>query len=119
MWEGYFPTHILEVARAIRLQGHLPLKFWGKCVHNAVYIINRLPLSVLNGKSAFELLYGRSPSLQHMRTIGCLCFANTLTKGDKFELKSIGVVHMGYLATQKGYRLYNLLNNNFFVSRDV
>ncbi|XP_075074407.1 uncharacterized protein LOC142162009 [Nicotiana tabacum] len=48
--------HILEVARAIRLQGHLPLKFWGECVHAAVYIINRLPLSVLSRKSSFEII---------------------------------------------------------------
>lgn len=110
---------ILEVARAIRLQGHLPLKFWGECVHNVVCIINRLPLYVLDGKSAFELLYGRSPSLQHMRIIGCLCFAKTLTKGGKFEPKSMRIVLTGYSATQKGYRLYSLLTNIFFASRDV
>lgn len=70
--------HILEVDRAIKLQGHLPLKFWGECVQAAVYVINTLPLSVLSGKSSFEVLYGRAPSLQHMRTIGCLCFAKTI-----------------------------------------
>jgi len=111
--------HILEVAKAIRLQGHLPLKFWGECVQNVVYVINRLPLSVLNGKSAFELLYGRPPSLQHIRTIGCLCFATVVPGGDKFGPKAIGAVLMGYSATQKGYRLYSLLTNHFFVSRDV
>ncbi|KAH0738218.1 hypothetical protein KY290_036923 [Solanum tuberosum] len=111
--------HILEVARAIRLQGHLPLKFWGECVQNVVYVINRLPLSVLNGKSAFELLYRRPPSLQHMRIIGCLCFATVVPGGDKFGPKAIGEVLMGYSATHKGYRLYSLLTNHFFVSRDV
>lgn len=42
--------HIVEVARAIRLQGHLPLKFWGECVQEIIYVINRLPLSVLSEK---------------------------------------------------------------------
>ncbi|XP_019229937.1 PREDICTED: uncharacterized protein LOC109210912 [Nicotiana attenuata] len=111
--------HILEVARAIRLQGHLPLKFWGECIHATVYIINRIPLSVLSGKSSFQLMYGRAPSLQHLRVIGRLCFAKVLVGGDKLGARAIGAVHMGYSSSQKGYKLYNLLTNSFFVSRDV
>lgn len=110
--------HILEVARAIRLQGHLLLKFWRKCVHVVVYVINRLPLSVLRGKSSFEILYGRPPSLQHMRIIGCLCFASNVGGGDN-TARSTATVLMGYSSTQKGYRLYNILTNQFFVSKDV
>lgn len=49
--------HILEVARAIRLSGFLPLKFWNECVLNVVYVMNRLPMQVLSGKSPFEVLY--------------------------------------------------------------
>ncbi|XP_070015307.1 uncharacterized protein [Nicotiana sylvestris] len=87
--------HILEVARAIRLQCFLPLKVWGEYVQAIVYVINRLPLSVLSGKSSFEVVYGRVPSLQYMRTIGCLCFAKLVGEGDMFAARSIGVVLMG------------------------
>nr|XP_016495976.1 PREDICTED: uncharacterized protein LOC107814988 [Nicotiana tabacum] len=111
--------HILEVARTIRLQGYLPLKFWGECVHATIYVINRLHLSVLLGKSSFEMLYGRVPSLQHLRTIGCLCFAKVVGEKDKFAAKSVGAVLMGYSLSQKGYKLYTILTNSFFVSRDV
>ncbi|XP_019232741.1 PREDICTED: uncharacterized protein LOC109213403 [Nicotiana attenuata] len=64
-------------------------------------------------------MYGRAPSLQHPRIIGCLCFAKVLVRGDKFGARAIGVVHMGYSSSQKGYKLYDLLTNSFFVSRDV
>lgn len=58
--------------------------------------MNGLPLSVLSGKSSFEIVYGRVLSLQHMRTIGCLCFAKSVGEGDKFAGRSIGAVLMGY-----------------------
>nr|XP_016494628.1 PREDICTED: uncharacterized protein LOC107813834 [Nicotiana tabacum] len=108
--------NILEVARAIRLQGYLPLKFWGECVQATIYVINRLPLSVLSGKSSFEILYGRVPSLKHLRTIGCLCFAKVVGEKDKFAARSVGAMLMGYSLSQKGYTLYNILTNSFFIN---
>ena len=46
--------HILEVARALRFQGSIPIKFWSECVLAVVYLINRMPTSVLQGRSPYE-----------------------------------------------------------------
>ncbi|XP_070049741.1 uncharacterized protein [Nicotiana tomentosiformis] len=73
-----------------------------------------------NAKSPFEAFYGRIPNLQHLRVLGCLCYAtNVAAKSDKFASRSIPTVHMGYSSTQKGYKLYNLATKLFFVSKDV
>ena len=48
--------HIMETARAIRFQGNIPIKFWGECALAAVYIINRIPSTVLLNKSPLENL---------------------------------------------------------------
>ncbi|XP_070039220.1 uncharacterized protein [Nicotiana tomentosiformis] len=46
--------HILEVARALRIQSSVPIRFWGECIRNAVYLINKLPTAVLKSKSPYE-----------------------------------------------------------------
>lgn len=48
--------HILEVARALRFQAHLPLKFWGECVLTSVYLINKMPTPLLSGKTPHDFL---------------------------------------------------------------
>ncbi|KAH0706124.1 hypothetical protein KY289_011200 [Solanum tuberosum] len=114
---GY--RHISEVARAIRFQGGIPIKFWGECVLAAVYLINRLPTPTLNGKSPYEIFYKKKPSLDHLRNIGCLCFATTLVRKDKFSARASACVLLGYSLTQKGYPLYNIIEKRFIVSRDM
>nr|XP_016505965.1 PREDICTED: uncharacterized protein LOC107823773 [Nicotiana tabacum] len=111
--------HILEVARAFKLHSSVPVKFWGECVKTAVYLINKLPTAVLDGKTPYELLYGKEPRLDHLRVFGCLCYASSLPRGDKLAPRARRTVLMGYSEVQKGYRLFDLDFKTFFVSRDV
>ncbi|XP_019230786.1 PREDICTED: uncharacterized protein LOC109211675 [Nicotiana attenuata] len=69
--------HILEVTRAIRFQANIPIKFWGHCGLAAIYIINRMLSSVV-GVSPYEKLYKRKPSLNHLRILGCQCYAKII-----------------------------------------
>jgi len=64
--------HLLEVARALRFQAHLPIKFWGECVLTAAYLINRLPVSSFQNKVPYKKLLGKVPQYEHLRTFGCL-----------------------------------------------
>lgn len=80
------------------------------------YLINLLPMSVLNNKSQFEVLYGHSPSIKHLKVFECICFAKDLTNVDKMAAKGIACILIGYAANQKGYKLYNLQTGVILVS---
>lgn len=100
--------HILEVARALKFQSGVPIRFWGNCVKTVVYVINRLPTTVLKGRTPYELLYGKELKIDHSRVFGYQCHFTTLPKGDKVAPKSRKTVFIGYSETPKGYRLYDL-----------
>ena len=93
---------LLEVSRAFRFQGKIPLKSWGHCVPAAAYLIDRVSSSVINYLTPYERLYGYKPMLSHLRTIDCLCFAKKLVENDKLMPRSKSAVHMGYSEIQKG-----------------
>ena len=112
--------HILNVARALRFQANLPIEFWGECVLTAAYLINRTPSMVLKGMTPYERLYNEKPSYNHVKVLGSLCYAHDQShKGDKFASRSRRCVFIGYPYGKKGWRLYDLEKNQFFVSRDV
>ncbi|KAK9714485.1 hypothetical protein RND81_06G097900 [Saponaria officinalis] len=39
--------HLLETARSLRFHANLPIKFWGKCILTATYLINKMPTKLL------------------------------------------------------------------------
>ena len=95
-------------------RGELPLYFGPECVLTVAYVINRLPSSVLSGKSPFYHVYGHDPSLSHLRVFGCLCYATILNSSDKFGSRSEKSVFIGYSNEKKGYKLLSLETKKYF-----
>lgn len=94
--------YILEMARVLKLQSGLSIEHWGECVLTSVYIINRLPSTVLNNISPYEALYSKAPDYDSFKAFGCLAFtANTMLNHDKFQNRGIPCVFIGYPCTQK------------------
>ena len=95
--------HVLNVARALCFQAHLPIEFWGESVLTAAYLITRTPSKVLNGKTPYGALFDVKPSYDHIKMFGCLCYAHfkPQTK-DKFAPQSRKYIFVGYLYGKKG-----------------
>lgn len=111
---------LLETARSLRIHAGLPKCLWGECILAATYLINLLPTPVLEWETPYERLMGKKPNYDHLRVIGCLCYASgTKNPTDKFEGRGIRSILVGYPYAQKGYKLYDLEKKRLFVSRDV
>lgn len=75
---------------------------------------------MLNHKNPHEVLFNKLPDYDNLRVFGCLTFAaNPVNTADKFEHRGVPCLFVGYPPFQKGYKLFNLLTNKHFVSRDV
>lgn len=45
----------------------------------ATNIINRVPTTILNNLTPYEIMFGKTPDYSHLRVFGTLCFASTLS----------------------------------------
>ena len=112
--------NVLEMSKALRFHAGLPLSYWGECVLTAVHLTNRIPTPILGNKTPYECLHLKLPEYSHLKVFGCLAFAyNPDRISDKFDPRGVPCVFLGYPATEKGYRLQNLITKQYFVSRDV
>ena len=111
--------HLLDTARALRIQAGFPKSFWGECVLSGSHIINQLPMANLLWKSIFEILYGQPPTYEDLRAIDCLYNAANIGETDKFEPKAHKSVLVRYSFGIKGYKLYDLTNKKIFHNRDI
>ena len=71
---------IMERARCMRLHVGLPLQFWADAVNTAVYLINRGPLSALDGGILQEAWTSKKVNYSFMRTFGCATFVLLINK---------------------------------------
>ncbi|CAA7015065.1 unnamed protein product [Microthlaspi erraticum] len=112
--------HILNVARSLMFQAHVPLEYWGDCVLMAVFLINRLPTPLLKDRSPFQVLTSKKPDYTGLRVFGCLAYSSTSPKQrHKFQPRSKPCVFLGYPSGYKGYKLLDLETNSVHISRNV
>lgn len=80
--------HLLNVCRSLLFQSALPQKIYGEVVLAATFVINRLPTSILNGKSPFGMIFNKVPILKNLRVFSCLCFVVRLNVSNKLAERS-------------------------------
>ncbi|XP_027767953.1 uncharacterized protein LOC114074294 [Solanum pennellii] len=66
-----------------------------KLLQEHAYVINKLSSTVFGGKSPDELFFGKPPSVSHLRTFECLCYASALPRRDKFASRAVPSVFVG------------------------
>ncbi|MHB1946432.1 MAG: reverse transcriptase domain-containing protein, partial [Metallibacterium sp.] len=116
--ERYWRT-LFEMTRALMETAKLGKEWWGRAIIYAAHIMNRCTNSITN-KTAFEIFYGRKPSLANIRTFGCKVFIyNDVEDRDKLDARGIEGLFMGIAEHQKGWIIYLPDSHKLMVSRNI
>ncbi|GJT38795.1 retrovirus-related pol polyprotein from transposon TNT 1-94 [Tanacetum coccineum] len=86
----------------------LPQIFWCNAIDTSTYILNRILIRAILGKTPYKLLRGTKPTLDYFRVFGSKYFIlNTKDYLTKFDPKSYEGVVLGYSQNSKAYNILN------------
>nr|GEY23844.1 putative ribonuclease H-like domain-containing protein [Tanacetum cinerariifolium] len=102
---------LIEAARTMLADSKLPIMFWTEAVRTACYVLNRVLVTNPHNKTPYALLTGNIPSVSHFKPFGChVTILNTSDHLGKFDKKAYEGYIVGYYASNKAYRVYNMPN---------
>ncbi|GJW43993.1 retrovirus-related pol polyprotein from transposon TNT 1-94 [Tanacetum coccineum] len=97
-----------EMSKTMFNEQSLPQKFWFNAIDTSTYILNRIIIRAILGKTPYELLIGRKPTLDYFKVFRSKCFIlNTKEYLTKFNPKSYEGVFLGYSQNSKAYIILN------------
>ncbi|XP_043710586.1 uncharacterized protein LOC122659549 [Telopea speciosissima] len=113
--------HLLDVTRSLMFHMHVPKLYWANAVLIAYFLINRMPSSILHNQITFNIVFSdRAVFSLPPRVFGCHCFIHVLRPGlDKLSSWAVKCLFLGYSRTQKGYRCFDPVTHQQFISADV
>ena len=91
----------------------LPTYFWAKAINIAFFTQNISIINHAQGKTAYQLMKEKNPTLGFLHVFGCKCFVlrNQGETLGKFEAKFDETIFVGYAIAGKAYMVYNLRLN--------
>ena len=81
---------LMEMARCLLIQSGLPPIFWAEAVNTANYIRNRSPTSKLNGRTPYEVWFGKPPDVGDFQRFWCEVYVLDRSPG-KGKYKTVSV----------------------------
>nr|GEW08847.1 hypothetical protein [Tanacetum cinerariifolium] len=98
-----------EIAQMIDLCGSKRIK--REYMRTACYVLNRVLVTSPHNKTPYALLTGNIPTVSHFKPFGChVTILNTSDHLGKFDGKADEGYIVGYFASNKAYKVYNVPN---------
>ncbi|THH05097.1 hypothetical protein EW146_g9994 [Bondarzewia mesenterica] len=108
-----------EHARCMMHDGSVPSHLWAEAIATAIYLQNVQPSAHHPDKSAWEIVFGHHPHVEHLRAYGSIAYAKIPDeRRTKLDGKTVKCMLVGYHG-RTSYRLYEPNSGRVFVSRDV
>ncbi|KAJ8891512.1 hypothetical protein PR048_004040 [Dryococelus australis] len=95
-------------------------KFWAEAVNTAVYVINRIGTSRVEGKTPYQLWEGKHYDITMLKVFGLEAYVHISDQTrKKWDVKSKEGIFVGYSETSKGFRVFLPNENKVIVSCNV
>lgn len=112
--------HIVKPRLSLLAQASMPSQYWFSAFQTTMFLINRMPISVLQNNSLFQILFRHPHDYKFFRTFGSVCWPNLCPfNRHKMNLYSKLCVFMGYNPDKKGYYCFHLPSSRTYIYRDV
>ena len=110
---------LIEAGRTMLEDANLPTYFWAEAINTACYTQN---CSLINkhGKTPYEMVKGKKPSVKHLHVFGCKCFVLRTHPEQlgKFDTKADEGIFVGY-PQGRAYKVFNLRTRKVIESINV
>ena len=112
---------LLDLTRAMLHHRDVDKCFWAEAIATAVYIRNRVTSrSLPSTTTPYHLWHGKAPEIGHLRVFGCTCwYTIPKRKTKKLDRRAAEGIMVGYSKLSKGYKIWDIEQKKFVVSRDV
>ena len=99
---------------------HLPASFWGEALSCYQHALNHSPSAAVSGMTPTEAFYGHKPSVSHLCIFGCRAYVHIhKDKCSAFQPKSWKCIFLGYPLDYKGWKCWDPVTSEVFISCDV
>lgn len=109
--------HIVETRLSLLHYARLPLRFWSHAFQIVVYLINCVPIPILNSKCPFTLLYNQTPTYSKLKSFFCLLYLWLRPySASKLQPRSSRCIFPGFSSSKSAYKCYDLQTRRLYHS---
>lgn len=109
---------LIERVRAVLHASGLPKFLWGEAIMHAVYVKNRTATRTLDGKTPYEMLYGKKPNLADLPVWGTRVWVHDDTR-TKLDMRAREGRWVGFDAESGAHRVYLEDRRTVAVERNI
>jgi transposase InsO family protein len=111
---------IKDGMRSMMIHSYAPRRFWSYAGKHGVYVWNRTHTSHITGKTPYEVMFGKKPSVRSWGVFGCDAYLHVpKEQRDVFAPKMDPCIYLGHDAVQNCPTVYLLRTRKIIRSRDV
>lgn len=95
--------HVMETVLVIKMRAFILMPYWDYGFKTPIYLINWMPIKVLNNLNPFELVFKKKLDYFNLRVYGSLCYPYLRPYHKKLESCSLYCIFLSYIAQYKGF----------------